>query len=117
MISFAEKAVPFWKETVKAGDIQYNNGYLTINVEGFYYIYSQMVYCGSDKYSVGHYMKINGTKVLKSIVSSDTEVSHKVGGIFRLNKGDKITVSPIVTNVPYCFSKTEAYFGAFFIRK
>ena len=121
MISYAEAAVPFWNEAVKAGDIQYSKGKLTINVEGFYYIYSQMAYCGAKRLTVGHYMSINRTKVLQSFVTASANSSqaqtHRVGGTFRLKKGDTITVSPFLTNVPYCFSRHDAYFGVFFVRK
>ncbi|XP_028412814.1 complement C1q subcomponent subunit A-like [Dendronephthya gigantea] len=110
-------AVSFWKISQEAGDIAYSNGRITINVEGFYYIYSQMVYCGSTEHEVGHIMSINGTRVLKSKVIAKNGGTFNVGGTFKLNKGDKITLSPTITNVLYCFSPYEAFFGAFLVRK
>lgn len=112
-----ESAVSLWNLTDKVGDISYSNGYLGINVAGYYYIYSQMAYCGRHEAKVGHTMAINNKKVLKSAVTAKTLGTHNVASIFYLRKGDKITVSPLVTNLPYCFSSEEAYFGAFFIRQ
>ena len=114
-----EAAVPFWKVTEKTGNISYSKGYLTIKVEGFYYIYSQMAYCGGEDKAVGHSMHINSKKVLKSTVNAkgDAEITHNVGSIFKLREGDKITISPVITNVPYCFSEDSAFFGAFLVRK
>ena len=116
---FLESAVSFWNVTHKAGDISYHKaeGKLTINVEGFYYMYSQMAYCGEKERKVGHTMSINGNNVLKSTVTAKVLGTHRVGGIFKLKKGDKIAISPVVTNLEYCFSKQEAYFGAFLVRK
>ena len=80
-------------------------------------MYSQMAYCGEKERKVGHTMSINGNNVLKSTVTAKVLGTHRVGGIFKLKKGDKIAISPVVTNLEYCFSKQEAYFGAFLVRK
>ncbi|CAB3983480.1 collagen alpha-1(X) chain-like isoform X2 [Paramuricea clavata] len=114
-----ESAVSFWNVTCKAGDISYSKaeGKLSINVKGFYYIYSQMAYCGKKERNVGHTMSINGKNVLKSTVTAKVLGTHRVGGIFKLRKGDKIAISPVVTNLEYCFSRQEAYFGAVLVRK
>ena len=117
VLLFLEAAVPFWVEGTKAGDIKYSKGKVTINVEGFYYIYSQMVYCGNKNIQVGHSMRINKKSVLKEAIKADKQGIHKVGGTFKLKKNDNITVSPLVTNLDYCFSPDEAYFGIFMVRK
>ncbi|CAB4011080.1 cuticle collagen 3A3-like isoform X3 [Paramuricea clavata] len=67
-----ESAVSSWNVTYKAGDISYNKseGKLTINVKGFYYIYSQMAYCGKIERKVGHTMSINDNDVLKSAITA-----------------------------------------------
>ena len=113
--------MPFWVEDAKAGDIKYSKGKVTVSVEGFYYIYSQMVYCGNitklRSSDVGHNMKINKKSVLENKVKPEERAIHKVGGIFKLKKNDNITVSPLITNVDYCFSPDEAYFGIFMVRK
>ena len=109
--------MPFWVEDAKAGDIKYSKGKVTIRIEGFYYIYSQMAYCGNKNIQVGHNMKINKKSVLEDKVKAEKRGIHKVGGIFKLKKNDNITVSPLVTNVEYCFSPDEAYFGIFMVRK
>ena len=111
--------MPFWKVTEKTGNISYSKGYLTIKVEGFYYIYSQMAYCGGGNVAVGHSMHINHKIVLKSTANAkgDAEITHNVGSIFKLREGDKIAISPVLTNVPYCFSHDSAFFGAFLVRK
>ncbi len=109
--------MPFWDEKYKAGNISYSNGYLTIKVDGFYYLYSQMAYCGKEEIEIGHYMSINGQPVLRSKLQAKAETTHNVGGVFKLRKNDKVTVSPWVTQKAYCFSPQEAYFGAFLVRK
>lgn len=76
-----------------------------------------MAYCGNNAREVGHTMSINDTDVLKSKVTAKKGGTFNVGGTFELKRGDKITLSPRITNEPYCFSPDEAYFGAFLVRK
>ncbi|XP_046854137.1 otolin-1-A-like isoform X2 [Xenia sp. Carnegie-2017] len=112
-------AVSFWIEDDKAGDIRYNNGYLFTNKNGYYYIYSQMEYCGNVRQDrkIGHTMSINNKKVLRTTLHGKTTTTHHLGGVFKLSKGDKISISPVVTNIPYCFAREDAYFGAFLVRE
>lgn len=98
--------------------MEYKGGYLTVGVEGFYFIYSQMYYYDGRTSIMGHTMYIDDKKVLKtvySVVSTTRRYQTQfTGGIFYIRKGQKISVSTPFTKY-YYFTTTESFFGAFLL--
>lgn len=95
----------------------YNNGYIFVGVEGFYYIYSQMYYYDGTASFMGHTLNIDGAVVLSGYSSaskSNKFNTNYIGGVFRLNKGQRISVGTPYTKL-YYFDSHSSYFGAFMV--
>lgn len=106
-----------WLKSHTSGGMLYNDGYLYVAYDGYYYIYSQMYYYAGDTVAMAHRMKINDHIVLtghSSASSTNKYNTNYIGGVFKLTKGQKISVSAPFTNI-YYFHKHEAYFGAFLL--
>ena len=95
-----------------------NNGNLKVDVAGYYFIYSQMLYFDGDSPNNGHEMYIDGREVLKAVYSvvSKTRKYHTqyISGIFFINKGQKISVGTTLTRT-YLFMESSSFFGAFLL--
>ena len=95
-----------------------NNGNLKVDVAGYYFIYSQILYFDGDSPNNGHEMYIDGREVLKAVYSvvSKTRKSHTqyISGIFFINKGQKISVGTTLTRT-YLFMESSSFFGAFLL--
>ena len=96
----------------------FKNGYITVEVSGFYYIYSQMYYYSLATSFMGHTLKIDGHSVLSGY-NNDAGAkknlnTNYIGGVFRLQKGQTISVgTPFTLN--FFYDSQSAYFGAFMV--
>ena len=97
-----------------------NNGNLKVDVAGYYFIYSQILYFDGDSPNNGHEMYIDGREVLKAVYSvvSKTRKSHTqyISGIFFINKGQKISVGTTLTRT-YLFTESSSFLGAFLLHR
>ena len=97
-----------------------NNGNLKVDVAGYYFIYSQMLYFDGDSPNNGHEMYIDGREVLKAVYSvvSKTRKYHAqyISGIFFINKGQKISVGTTLTRT-YLFTESSSFLGAFLLHR
>lgn len=98
----------------------YKDGKITVGVDGYYFIYSQMYYCGGDSDMVAHKMYIDDQEVLKvgySVVNNITGkyATKYTGGIFKISKGQTISVSTSFTGIYFYFGESESFFGAFLL--
>ena len=110
-----------WKRDHSTTNMVYdNNGYLKVNIAGYYLIYSQMLYFDGDSPNNGHEMYIDGREVLKAVYSvvSKTRKSHTqyISGIFFINKGQKISVGTTLTRT-YLFTESSSFLGAFLLHR
>ncbi|XP_066291743.1 tumor necrosis factor ligand superfamily member 10-like [Branchiostoma lanceolatum] len=120
-----------------ANGMEYNRGNIIIPADGLYYIYSQLSYRFRNDlpedvnkeeriFQIIHYTyKRNSYPEPKQIMKTakSTCWSKRVefglytsfqGGVFQLEKGDRIWVS--VSNAPLiCFDETSSFFGAFML--
>ncbi|XP_078691715.1 tumor necrosis factor ligand superfamily member 10-like [Branchiostoma floridae x Branchiostoma belcheri] len=121
-----------------ANGMEYSRGNLVIPADGLYYVYSQLSYrfrndlledSGKDEervFQIIHYTyRRNSYPEPKQIMKTakSTCWSKRVefglytsfqGGVFQLEKGDRIWVS--VSNAPLiCFDETSSFFGAFML--
>lgn len=98
----------------------YKDGYLTVGVDGVYFIYSQMFYYDGNSSYTGHDMYIDDRKVLKAVYSvvSDRRKYHTqfIGGIFKISKGQKIYVGTSITR-NYYFNENSSFFGAYMLHQ
>eukprot|EP00795_Rhopilema_esculentum_P017009 gene17009-8514_t len=110
-----------WKTEAHHGEIRYDNGYIKIRVTGYYYVYCQIHYSGRFKFN-RHIVKKNdhepillGLETFKRPTHIfDKNASTKfTGGIFRLIRGDQISVFGIATK--YTLHQGSTYFGAYLL--
>lgn len=95
----------------------YNNGNIFVAVDGFYYVYSQMYYYSSSASLMAHTLQIDGAVVLggqSSASSTNKYNTNYIGGVFRLKKGQRISVAAPFTKL-YFFNTHYSYFGAFMV--
>ena len=109
-----------WEKKTLRGSLQFNKhiGELTIGRTGYYYVYSQMYYYDCTTYLLSHYTLVNNNKILAS-TSSVVGCSRKYntnyqGGVFLLNRGDKVSVSVELSKV-YYMKPAYSYFGVFML--
>ena len=110
--------VKSWKEQHRSG-IQYDgNGHLIINVDGVYFVYSQMFYVDRNNTYSGFSVYIDNRQILKAIYSIVDY--HKpyhtqfISGIFKINKGQKVWVGTKIKR-KYYYNESSAFFGAFMV--
>lgn len=116
-VSTAYNRITKWLIGHTSGGMLYSNGYLYVAHDGYYYIYSQMYYYAGDTAVMAHRMKINDVVKLtghSSASSSNKFNTNYVGGVFRLSKGQRISVAAPFTKT-YYFNRHESYFGAFLL--
>jgi len=119
-ISSASQFVTSWKTKDKQGSIQFEPsvGAIVINLPGRYYIYCQMYYYNEKEHLMAHQTTINDKVVLESVAGITNESRSKQftkqhGGVFRLDRNDRIRVKVPFSHHSYSFDKTTSYFGAF----
>lgn len=118
--AFPLGVITYWKKKHIKGSLQYNQhtGELIVGRTGFYYIYSQMYYYDGTSVLLNHYTLVNGRKILgsaSSVVSPRRKYNtNSHGGVFLLNRGDRLTVSVFISKV-YLMKPEYTYFGAFMI--
>ena len=99
--------------------MHFNGGYLTVGVDGYYVIYSQMYYFDGSTSVMGHSMYINDREVLSvisSVISSTRKYStHYTSGIFKIMKGQRIYVGTRPSPAYYYFTRSTSFFGAFLL--
>lgn len=87
--------------------------------KGYYFVYSQMYYYDGSPIMMGHLTYINDNKVMESmgsVITAKKKYNTKYhGGVFLLDKGDKISIRHPYTKT-YYMSATGSFFGAFMIR-
>lgn len=95
-----------------------NNGHLTVNTDGVYFVYGQMFYVHRNNTYTGFSVFIDNKKVLKAIYSIISE--HKpyhtqyISGIFKITKGQRIWVGTSITR-EYFFNQFSSFFGAYML--
>ncbi len=107
-----------WSKSHSKGQITYSNGYLTIGVTGYYYIYCQLYSVDGDPTLYRFYLYIGNKpvlKVVKSIISTSKKYNTSyIGGVFQIQAGQKISVRTKDKNL-FTYGSTESFFGAFMI--
>ncbi len=111
--------VTSWKKQHISGNMIYdNNGHLTVNVDGVYFVYSQMFYYDRNSSYIGFAVYIDDKPVLKAISSiiDWTKPFHSqyIGGIFKITKGQRIWVGTTITRI-YFFNEISSFFGAYML--
>ena len=107
---YIEFLLTAWKKKHASGHMSYSKGFLTVGVEGFYYIYGQI--------STGYIIYIEETPVIKAVNSVISKMrkfdTNYIGGVFYIRSGQRISVrTPFKQKMFY--SATRAYFGAFMV--
>lgn len=107
-----------WKRKHTTANMVYENGYLKVEVDGFYFIYSQMFYYDGTSSYIGHEMYLDSHPVLKavdSVVNAHRKFhTQYTSGVFWIKRGQKISVGTSVTR-NYFFSESSSFFGAFLL--
>ena len=108
-----------WKKQHTSGGITYDdNGFLTVNTAGVYFVYSQMYYCDPNNSYTGFGVYLNNKKILNAIYSIVNLYkpyhTQFLAGVFRIKKGERIWVGTTITRI-YSFKEDSAFFGAFML--
>ena len=104
----------------RSGRIQYrqHHGTVQIQIAGFYYVYSQMVYHDGSAYLMSHQLYVNSRKFMQStsaVVSDERKyITNYNGGVVFLNATDHISVRTPFSNT-YLMKPSSSYFGAFLL--
>jgi hypothetical protein len=109
--------VTSWKIKHTLGNMTYDNdGHLTVQIDGVYFVYSQMFYFKSNYVYTGFNVYIDNKIILKAIcsVGSNPTYTHYIGGIFKITKGQRIWVGTTITR-PFFFNEFSSFFGAYMI--
>ena len=95
-----------------------NNGHLTINIDGVYFVYSQMFYFDRNNTYNGFNVYIDNRRILKAIYSIvDVHKPYHtqfISGVFKIKKGERIWVGTTIKR-DYFFNESSAFFGAFML--
>lgn len=98
--------------------MSYLDGYLTVGVPGYYYIYCQIYYKDGRSAVTGYKLYIDETPVIKasnSVVSRTRKYdTNYVGGVFYIKSGQTISVRTDFRQY-FSYGKAESFFGAFMI--
>ena len=108
-----------WKPSHTHGQMTFvGNSFLVAGVPGFYFIYSQIYYYDGSTNFMGHSTYINEKVVMQSVSSVVNETkkynTNFHGGVFRLNKGDRISVRVPFTKAIF-MKEDKSFFGAFLV--
>ncbi|XP_028412812.1 inner ear-specific collagen-like [Dendronephthya gigantea] len=108
-----------WKEQHRSGEMEYDqNGHLTINIEGVYFVYSQMFYFDRNNTYTGFNVYVDNRRILKAIYSivdfHRPYHTQFISGVFKINKGQRIWVGTTIKR-KYFFNESSAFFGAFML--
>jgi hypothetical protein len=111
--------VTYWNSSsgVMTDGITYSNGYITVLMEGFYYVYAQLWYDAQrQQYKTGFYIYHNND-VIGEVYTHDGDPRSRdktqYGGFVRfLNKGDRLSVQLSHTAM-YEFYFPYTVFGCF----
>ena len=109
-----------WKAEQKSGKMQYKNGYLTIGIDGVYFVYCQMFYHDGTSSYIGYEVYLDDKMILKAVHSIPSRTrkfeTQYTSGIFEISKGQKISVvSPFAKY--YYFDNSTSFFGAFMLHE
>ena len=109
-----------WKAQHKSGKMQYANGYLTVGIDGIYFVYSQMFYYDGTSSYIGYEVYLDNKRILKAVhsIASRTRKyeTQYTSGIFQISKGQKISVESPFSKY-YYFNETLSFFGAFMLHE
>lgn len=109
-----------WNSPILKGGMTYRNGYITIPMDGLYYVYTQMsANPRSDQTSCGFYVYVNDHIRFQHIVDSQQPSTSRrsvlYSGVLKtLNKGDRLCVKSKYTCFFFMYS-TMSYFGVFLV--
>lgn len=109
-----------WKKKYASRHMSYLNGFLTVGLKGYYYIYSQINYADGRTANTGYMICIDATPVITtmhSVVNSlkkhDTDYA---GGVFYIDSGQRISVRTPFKQI-FNYNPTKSYFGAFMVHQ
>ena len=115
---YIEFLLTAWKKKHASGHMSYSKGFLTVGVEGYYYIYSQINYVDGRSAMTGYIIYIEETPVIKAVNSVISKMrkfdTNYIGGVFYIRSGQRISVRTPFKQKMY-YSATRAYFGAFMV--
>lgn len=94
------------------------NGDLIINIEGVYFVYSQMFYFDRNNTYTGFNVYVDNKRILKAIYSivdfHRPYHTQFISGVFKINKGQRIWIGTTIKR-KYFFNESSAFFGAFML--
>ena len=97
-----------------------DNGHLTVNTGGIYFVYSQLFYVDRNNTYTGFNVYIDQRRILKaihSIVDYHRPYNTQfIAGVFKIKKGQRIWVGTTIKR-KYFFNESSAFFGAFMLQK
>lgn len=101
-------------------EMEYKNGSLIIQKEGYYYVYSKVFFSESIRFN--HFVQMNTDKYGDSITllesrkySKKVQANSYLGGVFHLYEGDAVFVKVSNTSNVRRHKSSENFFGAFMI--
>lgn len=107
-----------WQVKHRSGRLQFNQGFVRIQIAGFYFVYSQMFYHDGLPYQVSHQLFVNSDKFMEStsaVVSEDRKYNTNYnGGVVFLNTTDTVSVQTPFSN-HYFMNPSSSYFGLFLL--
>ncbi|XP_028412815.1 uncharacterized protein LOC114535707 [Dendronephthya gigantea] len=111
--------VKSWKQQHISGKLNYdNNGHLTVNADGTYYVYCQMFYYDGNCSFTGFNVYIDNKIILKAIASVidiyKPYYTQYTGGVFKITKGQRIWVGTNISR-KYFINEISSFFGAYIL--
>ena len=107
-----------WRLKHRSGRLQFDQGFIRIQIAGFYFVYSQMFYHDGLPYQVSHQLFVNSVKFMEStsaVISEDRKYNTNYnGGVVFLNSTDTVSIQTPFSN-HYFMNPSSSYFGAFLL--
>lgn len=107
-----------WQLKYRSGRLQFDQGFIRIQIAGFYFVYSQMFYHDGLPYQVSHQLFVNSVKFMEStsaVISEDRKYNTNYnGGVVFLNSTDTVSIQTPFSN-HYFMNPSSSYFGAFLL--
>ena len=95
-----------------------NSGHITVNVDGTYYVYSQMYYYDGNCSYTGFNVYIDNKRILKAIESvidfDKRYYTQYTAGVFKITKGQRIWVGTTIKR-KYFLNEFSSFFGAYML--
>jgi hypothetical protein len=107
-----------WYSPILRGGMTYSNGYITVPMDGVYYVYAQMFFDPrSGQTACGFYIYVNDSYYIQHVrtptITGRDDVLYG-GALKTLNKGDRLSVVSMHTCL-FQMYPDRSHFGAFLL--